>query len=547
MPLRKWQEEALEKYRVANPRDFTVTATPGAGKTTFALTLAKKLKEAGQIDKIIVVCPTDHLRTQWAVSGIEMDLFLEPGLPNNRLLIPADVDGYVTTYSQVGVNAAIHRKRSNKQKTLVIFDEIHHAGDGLLWGQSLRLAFSDASRRLSLTGTPFRTGNEIIPFISYEKDSHGASISSTDYSYGYKEALADNVVRPVSFATYSGQAEWVNSAGKQLNAVLGEPMTKAKELEAWRTVLNPRGVWIKNVIAAAHQKLTYVRNTTMPNAAGMILASNKDSARSYAIILENVTGMKPLLVLSDDRKASKKIADFSSSTSPNDQWIVAVRMVSEGVDVPRLAVGIWATSYRTPLFFAQAVGRFIRKKAPQESATVFLPAVKPLLYLAASMEEERNHVVVDDEEEEGAEEPREPREANSAGEFEALSSDGELDHILYNGKAYRLSDLSPDDQEYLGLLGGLLPPEELSKILEKKRTDEKVPDATVEKTEKKNPFEAKDIRRDINKAVSRIALSQNVPYASIHRKIRNAVPGPAMQEASIEVLRKRKQWVMENL
>src|SRR5690348_15188890 len=68
-------------------------------------------------------------------------------------------------------------------------------------------------------------------------------------------------------------------------------------------------------------------------------------------------------------------------------------MVSEGVDIPRAACLAWMTSYRTPLFFAQGVGRVVRARGRDESATVFLPAVRPLLTLAAELEQERNHVI----------------------------------------------------------------------------------------------------------------------------------------------------------
>ena len=66
--------------------------------------------------------------------------------------------------------------------------------------------------------------------------------------------------------------------------------------------------------------------------------------------------------------------------------MVAVRMVSEGVDVPRLAVGVYATTTSTPLFFAQAVGRFVRARTRGETASVFLPSVPHLLSFASEME-----------------------------------------------------------------------------------------------------------------------------------------------------------------
>ena len=65
-PLRAWQQAALEQYEQQSPKDFLVTATPGAGKTTFALTLAARLLQRREVARVIVVCPTDHLRLQWA-------------------------------------------------------------------------------------------------------------------------------------------------------------------------------------------------------------------------------------------------------------------------------------------------------------------------------------------------------------------------------------------------------------------------------------------------------------------------------------------------
>lgn len=73
------------------------------------------------------------------------------------------------------------------------------------------------------------------------------------------------------------------------------------------------------------------------------------------------------------------------------RWLVAVRMVSEGVDVPRLAVGVYATSASTPLYFAQAIGRFVRSRRPGETASIFLPSVPSLLQLAGELEAQRNH------------------------------------------------------------------------------------------------------------------------------------------------------------
>lgn len=548
MGLRKWQAEALEKYRTQNTRDFLVTATPGAGKTTFALTLAEKLLDKTPIEQVIIVVPTDHLRTQWADSAISKGVFVDPSLSNKTSLVGEDFVGYVVTYAQVANNPGLHRVRATKKKTLVIFDEIHHAGDGLSWGDAVKLAFEGAERRLSLTGTPFRTSpSEMIPFVKYSDQGGGVLESTADYTYGYKEALEDHVVRPVTFAAYSGTSSWTNSAGETLSAALMvEEMSKNDEQNAWRALLSPSGQWIPHVLLAADERLTAIRHAGIKDAGAMILASNQDDAREYAKILKRLTKTKPTVVLSDDKRASKKIQEFSESTDPDDRWLVAVRMVSEGVDVPRLCVGVWGTTYKTSLFFAQAVGRFVRARRKGESATIFLPAVRPLLALASNLEEQRSHVIEPpkDPEDLGEIEPPEKNEEKEKGEMIAGESSAEFAHILANGKAvvgYEDIVLDDDAQNMVGL-DGLLSPEQIANVL--KARDKELKNKTAKSSEVvEDPRVIYDLRKEINKMVSRIALRTQNNFATIHNRSRKAVPGPATAHAPIAVLEKRLEYL----
>src|ERR671927_1727666 len=243
------------------------------------------------------------------------------------------------------------------------------------------------------------------------------------------------------------------------------------------TTLDPKGQWVPHVIAAMDDRITHLRETGMPDAAGLVLASDQDDAREYAKIVRRVTGKTPELILSDDPKASKKIERFATGSA---RIAVCVRMISEGVDVPRAAVLAWMTSYRTPLFFAQAVGRVARARASHESATVFPPAVRPLLGLAASMEEQRNHVMPPPKTVQGDEldlDPLPPKEKAVDGlpQWEALEADARFAHVLHGGTAHTGEGsgavvVDAEDEEFLGI-PGLLTPAQTAELLAK-RDDE---------------------------------------------------------------------------
>jgi len=549
--LRAWQAEALARYRENTPADFLVTATPGAGKTSFALALASDLLGKRVIDRVVVVAPTDHLRTQWAVAADRLGLRLDPTLGNDTGPVRADLHGYVTTYAQVAAKPALHEARTRAKRSLVILDEIHHAGDGLSWGEATRTAFDTASRRLSLTGTPFRTRpDERIPFVRYDTDSDGALVSVADYTYGYGEALAEGVVRPVVFAAYTGVSRWKNSAGDVIAASLSETSTKSTEARAWKTALNPAGKWIPHVIAAMDERITQLRATTMPDAAGLVLASDQDDAREYAAIVKRITGHTPALILSDDPKASKKLSRFTNS---DERFAVCVRMISEGVDIPRAACLAWMTSYRTPLFFAQAVGRVVRSRRPGEAATVFLPAVRPLLALAAEIEQARNHVMPP-RAEAGDTHDLDPLIAEEdrlvgVDSWEAVDSDAEFAHVLEGGRAVVAQIAhSEEDQDFLGL-PGLLTAEQTASLLARRDAAHRrraTGDDLLRNSRGTAWQSAVGLKKEIHEMVGRLAARRKITHSAVHTLLRQAVPSPSKAPTE-EVLAARRDWLMEQL
>jgi superfamily II DNA or RNA helicase len=408
----------------------------------------------------------------------------------------------------------------------------------------VQTAFSEAQRRLCLTGTPFRTKpDERIPFVKYETPSADEVASVADFTYGYREALNDAVVRPVVFAAYSGTSRWLNSAGDVISSSLSEAANKRKEETAWRTALNPEGKWIPHVIAAADQRLTDLRESGFRDAAGLMLASDQETAREYAKLVKRVTGHTPVLVLSDDPKSSKRIEAFNTS---DDRWMVAVRQVSEGVDIVRLCVCVWTTSYRTPLFFAQAVGRVVRARNARETATVFLPAVRPLLALAAELEEQRNHVVrmptsghLDDAEiERIAGEP-------GAAEFTALDSEAEFAHVLHSGRAHT-AGLEPEDEDFLGL-PGLLTPEQTATLLAARDAHLRKATTFDELDIAGNGAHWRDVealRKEVAALVRQWAARTSRGHADVHVELRKVVPGPPSAAAPVDVLEARRDYLL---
>lgn len=576
--LRAWQQEALDLYLKNEPRDFLAVATPGAGKTTFALTLAKLLLEKRIVQRLVIVVPTEHLKVQWSMSAAAMGMAIDPDFTNSSPFNSA-FDGVAVTYAQVGMKPTKHYQVATAQKTLVIMDEIHHAGDAKSWGDGVRLAYAHSERRLALTGTPFRSDDAQIPFVDYVEvpGTGGAMESRADYTYGYSEALRDGVVRPVMFLAYSGQARWRTSAGEEFEARLGEPLNAEQTSKAWRTALDPRGEWIPAVLKAAHTRLLRLRSH-IPDAGGLVIATDKTTARAYAKILENISSTPVTVVLSDEVGASQRIKDFSSS---QDEWMVAVRMVSEGVDVPRLAVGVYATSAATPLFFAQAIGRFVRSRRKGESANVFLPSVPVLLDLASKLERQRNHVLgkpdrTDDGWEDGLldQANREENEPDDLLTYESLGAEAELDSLIYDGSTYGTATMagSEEEQDYLGL-PGLLDAEQMRTLLRQRQADQV--EARARQEEERKRKEAEDrrmgrqtandrqhsaaeahrqrvaseelpaLRKELNALVAMTSSRTGRPHGAIHNDARRNCGGPPTALCTAQQLRDRIAYLRD--
>jgi superfamily II DNA or RNA helicase len=437
-PLRAWQQEATEAVRAhsaTSSSSFLASATPAAGKTTFGLHIAHRMLRAQFISRVVVAGPTTHICRQWAADAARYGIDLEPNRPNSDGPESADFHGVAVTYQTIAAGPETHRDAAARRSTLLIADEPHHMGDLAAWGVRTRKAFDGARFRLLLSGTPFRSDNSAIPWVRYDEDG----ISSADYNYGYPQALHDRVCRPITFLPYDGEMEWI-ADGRLRSADFDLLLSAAESARRLRTALSPEGEWMGHVLRDADARLSEVRADGHPDAGGLVIASDQEHARAIAARLGPIAKEQPEIVMSDEPGASKRIAEFAAS---DRRWLVSVLMVSEGVDIPRLRVGVYATAARTELFFRQVVGRFIRAtpRPRRQMSYLLMPADSRLKSLAHEIELERRHALdlsPGGEEEEIEFDDPAPDKEPGAGFAVLSSSAAELDDAIMSETALQL-------------------------------------------------------------------------------------------------------------
>jgi superfamily II DNA or RNA helicase len=415
--LRAWQHRALDLLGDWSEGPFLISAAPGAGKTRPALELARGLMSKRVVRRVAVLCPTTPLTRQWAAAAATLGVQLQPDALSAKP--PSDFDGVAVTYARVASDPGAWAAQVSPD-TLVVVDEAHHLGEELAWGMGFQRAFASAPRWLLLSGTPFRSDATPIPGVRYDADG----VVVPDVSYSYSEAVADGICRPVAFVTFDGSLSW-RSGDDVIESSFETVLTAREASRRYRTAIStelPDG--LPRILREADEKLRSLREQGHRDAGALAVAADATHARRIAKLIGDATGRAPVVVLHTETGAARKLADFRSSREP---WIVAVNMVSEGVDIPRLRVGVYATAAKTPLIFRQIVGRFVRTIPGMlpEPSWLYLPAEQTLRSHASEVETELRHVLRRTEPEEGWEEPRErlSGEPSPTAEFVPLSAE----------------------------------------------------------------------------------------------------------------------------
>ncbi len=520
LSLRAWQQEAFDTWTRDRPTDALIVATPGSGKTRFATRLAHALLADRSVSRTIVVVPREHLKSQVSRAMAGAWIQLDDRFRNADTALASDLDGAVVTYQQV---AAAPRTFAAlcRVPTLVILDEIHHAGEEASWGQALRDAFGGARYRVSLSGTPFRSDGAALPFVEY---AAGECVAQT--SYDYARALADGVCRALVFPLHGGEAEWVSRDGTVMRATFEEKLERRYSAERLRTALT-QPAWLGDVLADAHAKLLETRANGHPDAGGLIAAMNQEHARFVAQLLEERTGVRAELVVSDLDDASKRITAFAKSKAP---WIVAVHMISEGVDIPRLRVGVFASNVVSELYFRQFCGRFVRTGADpraEREAYVYVPDDARLRAMAGAITDDVRRAL------RGRNERDEVVDAlRAAQREERVADEGEYASIAATARAGNVLDFGPlfNPNAYFAKAA------EEQAAASPVQTEEE-PEVVTTHAERRE-----DLRRSLRLLVSRASTTFSVDHKLVHATLNQRFGGP-VATATLAGLEARRRLV----
>jgi superfamily II DNA or RNA helicase len=388
--LLEWQQEFIRAWERETTPSFLLVALPGAGKTIASLAVAQEWITADPTRrKVIVVVPTDALRNQWqqeaaALYGLQFQSREFESWKSAMV-------GFILTYQGLAGHSQLWQLRCYQYQILVICDEIHHASDRNDWGFQLREAFSGAGRRLLTSGTPFRGDSTRIPFVNY--DSEGLCVPH--YRYDYPFAIRDGIIRVVRFQHEKGIVRCLTPLGEMVSELSSEiPEDEANDTLG--QILRP-GKYTEELLRLSHTQLLRCRER-MPQAGALAICRDQDHAEQIAKQLKGITGEAPDLIISDDDRATSTVESFRASAR---MWVVAVRQISEGVDIRRLMVLTYLTNYRTSLFFRQAVGRIVRYMGTPEDTEAYcvIPDHPVLVQHALKITEAQDQAIDESEEE----------------------------------------------------------------------------------------------------------------------------------------------------
>jgi len=443
--LRSWQNScitrALEHFTVTP--HFFCQATPGAGKTRMAAELASRLLELDRIDLVLCFAPSCQV-----VEGFRRTFSEVLG---KRLDGQIGALGAAYTYQAMEYRDEGFWQLLDDYRVFVVFDEIHHCAghDSLLcnaWGQQILHRIQDrAAFTLALSGTPWRSDDKAIVLARYSSPE-GHLIC--DYRYGLKDAIVDGVCRsPRIVLLDNHKVKLTEELGSDscvrlfpsIAKLLGESPVTYEELLRHDEVIGP-------ILELGCSKLTELRQLK-PDAAGLVVATDIEHAQQIALALKAM-GEECCTVTNKTPDAHQVINAFRSNAC---RWVVAVGMISEGTDIPRLQVCCHLSRIRTELHYRQVLGRVLRRTGESDDhAWLFMLAEPTLQGFAERLADDLpdDLAVLSDVQISGFTPDSQLSQMNALGQFENIDGAGSGGETQSSGaqaaKIVPLGDLAND-------------------------------------------------------------------------------------------------------
>lgn len=394
--LRAWQEDCYKKLleAKANGRNtFLAVAGVGSGKTFFSAYVFSKFHKKSEFDSVVIISPTENIKRNWSITfqtdfGIKVDHGYQ-----FKHAWPRDCSGISITYQSLNpLNIEVLKKYVNS-KVLLIIDEVHHAGDERSWGDAVKEIGDEAGFVLLLSGTPTRGDNAAIPFVKYKKEAEDRFKLVYDYYYGYPESIKAEVCCPTIFEKNLSFAETFDGY-KTLKYATEENPESKRLLNGVLSVKRNGNCFVYQTFLKANEQLSKINDKRNENYAGLIVCKTiEDAQQLYERIYDEYGPDFAELVTSNDNDSSRKIENFKTNFKT---WLISINMVSEGVDIPRIRVIVYATNVTTMVRFMQVMGRGVRnpihKQNDQDTCYMYIPEYKPIVDNALLIEEEIAHI-----------------------------------------------------------------------------------------------------------------------------------------------------------
>jgi len=403
---RDWQQNGLKVWNEklkSDDQDMFIYACPGAGKTRFSLAAIKHALDLEAFDLVIVVAPTETLRGQWrdealVLTGISFHHYSSDQLRQAMIDSDPHAVGIVTTYQQMALVPEVFEAFCSNMRVLVVFDEIHHCCDKATWGTAAEISFNGATKRLILSGTPFRSDGQRIPFIMEPIGDGEWGVREPDAKYSYRNAVDEKVCRVITFQRMNASITFEDDGGTWTGVLDDEGVAPAFRSKLYRAALDANACGFPRVmLETAWHRLQEIRLTEQEDAAMLVIARDQNQARLLQDIMHAITAKKVPVVMSEEHRSKDIIERFKKSKQPA---IVSVKMFAEGVDAPRIRVIVFMSREKTEMWFRQIVGRAVRYQdephisGPQWSH-MFIPKLPELEEMARAIENDISHIVKD--------------------------------------------------------------------------------------------------------------------------------------------------------